>query len=171
MFLSLCLSVSVNGCGIDSGSNDEVAALEFITSCEVSTQSNDVILGIGNKDFVTIDSVEDVNIVQGYQGGFHLWGALRFASREQIDRTNAIQLVACLDGKIIADSSYESIAYLPRKELALYGLAIIFLPSIDVTQLGGRQINLIAAVQTDNNLHFSTASTSTRCCGHVADGD
>ena len=120
---------------------------------------------------MTIDSVEDINIVQGYQGGFHLWGALRFASREQIDRTNAIQLVACLDGKIIADSSYESIAYLPRKELALYGLAIIFLPSIDVTQLGGRQINLIAAVQTDNNLHFSTASTSTRCCGHVADGD
>ncbi|MGB0648290.1 MAG: hypothetical protein ACPGQS_13990, partial [Bradymonadia bacterium] len=78
--LTLFISVTVNACGTDNSRGKETTALEFITTCEAPAPSADVVLGVGNTDFVTIDSVPDVNIVQGYQGGFHIWGALRFES-------------------------------------------------------------------------------------------
>lgn len=162
---------TMSACGFGDDSHESYESLGFITTCEAITPSTDVILGIGSRGFETVDAVSEAKIVQGFQGGHHLWGALRFSSVERFENAQAIQLVACLDGELIADSSYRSIDYLPGQGVDLYGLAIIFLPSVNVTQIDGRQLALTAAVQIDGDIHFSTASTTAKCCGHVADGD
>lgn len=164
--LTFVLLLALAGCGTPATPPEPL-----LTNCILPTISTGVALGIGRDGFVATEALGQALIVGGYQGGHHLWGALRFQGLASIDATRRLHIIACKDDEIIAEALYSSIGSLLKSQTDLYGIPVVFGPTIDVATLDTQSVSLIAGVETANQVTFSSVELSLKCCGHVADGD
>ena len=162
--LFVCFSIA--GC---EGTGSPPVSL--LTECTPSTASTQISLGIGKDGYEAMESIDHALIVGGYQGGHHLWGALRFEDTTALDGVGRLHLIVCENEQIIAQALYASVNALLRSESVLYGIPIVFVAGVDVTRLNQTNVAVLVGVETSSGTLFADSAAELKCCGHVADGD
>ena len=163
---ALLILLSIAGCD-----GPAPATVPLLTECEPTTVSNQISLGIGKDGFEAMESIDHALIVGGYQGGHHLWGAVRFDETTVLDQVKRLHLIVCEDDQIIAQALYASVDAVLRTQSELYGIPIVFASGVDVASLDGRGVSVLVGLETDTAPLFTHGTTDLKCCGHVADGD
>jgi hypothetical protein len=163
----LVVLFALNQSGCDAPSQP---AQRLLTTCADRTTSDQLAVGIGRDGFTATDELDRALIVGGYQGGHHLWGALRLNANTAGD-VDQLHLIACQDETIIAEALYGSVDSILTESDDFYGIPVVFGPGVDVSTLEGMPVTIIAAVNGDQGISYATATIDLECCGHVADGD
>jgi hypothetical protein len=119
-----------------------------------------MVVGTGLTEYVALDNCDHVPIVQGIQGGYHVWGALRaggFALEPNAFVRLTLELVD--DGHVVARTDYEDI--LPRDggDYEYLGVTVVFVEEggFDPTAFLGRPLLLRARVQLEGAVDVSDA--------------
>lgn len=147
------------------------APVPLLTACTPSTASNQLSLGIGKDQFDAMEFIDHALIVGGYQGGHHLWGAVRFEDNTVLEGVGRLHMMVCDNEQIIAQALYGSVNALLRSESDLYGIPIVFRSGVDVERLDQTNITVLVGVETSRAIFFADSTVELKCCGHVADGD
>lgn len=160
------LALGFAGCG-----QTEPPIVPLLTECERPQQSISLPIGIGKDAFEEYVSVAGALIVGGYQGGHHLWGALRMPSPENMRAIRRVHMMVCLDDEPVAEALYDTIDGLLMEGRDIFGVPIVFNGDTNVWTLDGTTVNLLVGVETAEDLYSNEGMVTVRCCGHVADGD
>jgi hypothetical protein len=155
--------------GTLAGCQDEISPL--LSNCTAPTVSSGISLGTGKDEFEPTNSIEQALIVGGYQGGYHLWGAIKVPDRVAIDSISRLHIQLCADDVLIAEALYGSVDSIHRSDSALYGIPVVFATGVDVQSLAGSTVTMVAGIETEGTPSFATTDVELECCGHVADGD
>lgn len=150
--------------------NDEVQMQPLLDGCLPDSNAASLPIGVGKDAFSPLNSVENTLIVGGYQGGYHLWGALQLPNRD-VSHIQRLHMVACIDDAVVAEALYGKPDGLPHGGETVFGVPIVFMPHVEVWTLGGQRVTIVAAVQSGATIYGASGITHLRCCGHVADGD
>ena len=158
MVLMSCL-----GCGETSGT------VETLTSCNGAISPESTIEpGIGGVRFQSISDGDEVWMIGGFQGGHHLWGAIRLG-RAQTTEISALHFLVCQNELPIAEQRYRDMRGLPQTPHELFGVPIVFTGSPTVTALDGTEATLRYAVKVNDIIQEAQVRVSLNCCGHVTE--
>lgn len=160
----LLVLMSFFGCGETSGT------VEALTSCNrpISPESN-IEPGIGGVRFRSISDGDEVRMIGGFQGGHHLWGAIRL-EMAQTTEISALHFLVCQNDLPIAEQRYQDLRGLPQTPHELFGVPIVFTGIPTVTALDGTEAALRYAVKVNDVIQEAQVRVSLKCCGHVTEG-
>ena len=164
LLLLCCLSAF--GCG-----QPESPIVPLLTTCNVPADSLELPIGIGKDVFQGVNDINEALIVGGYQGGHHLWGAVRLPNTTSPIAVKRLHMFVCLRDEPVANALYDSVLGLQIRDQDIYGVPIVFTAPTDVWTLGETDVSLVMAVDTHNGLYGGKGAVTLSCCGHVADGD
>ena len=163
--VGLFMLISCLGCGDASGTTED------LTSCGDSTVTENAIEpGIGGTRFQPISDGDEVLMVGGFQGGHHLWGAIRLVTGQTTD-ISAIHFLVCQNDLPIAEQRYRDITGLPQADRELFGVPIVFTGIPPVTALDNMEATVHYAVEVNDTVQKAQARVNLACCGHVINGD
>ena len=128
-------------------------------------------IGIGKEAFERLDTIDTALIVGGYQGGHHLWGAIRMPEMTRLNSVQRLHMMVCINEQPVAQALYDSILGLPNDDHDVFGIPIVFGLGVDVWTLDATRVSLVMAAEADERLYVGQGAVELRCCGHVADGD
>ena len=158
-------------CALAWGCDEGVPTVPLLTECAIPNTTRAAALGIGKDDFAAIDQIEDALIVGGYQGGHHLWAALRLPNEVRLEDLSRLHILACDGTDVAAEALYASAQSVGQSGQDLFGVPVVFGPNRAVYTLEGERLQLYAAVEDGETVYVAEGSVTLRCCGHVADGD
>ena len=157
--------MSLLGCGDTSGSAED------LTSCNAFTATESKIKpGMGGSSFQPIADGDDALIVGGFQGGHHLWGAIRLGMAQTTDIT-ALHFLVCQNNLPIAEQRYRDITGLPQTARSLFGVPIVFTGIPPVNELDEMEATVHYAVEVNGLVKEVQVQVTLSCCGHVINGD
>jgi hypothetical protein len=128
-------------------------------------------VGTGTVDFEALDDGDSVRFERGFQGGYHVWGALRALDIEPDEAEFSFELVA--DGDVIAETGFltdlwEASDDSPRWELA--GISV-FVLAPDPTVYDGRSAVFRARVEDRTGVvREGEVAVVVDCCEDVLGG-
>lgn len=157
-------------CGLGCGTN-EAPITPLLTGCEEPPMASRLPIGIGKDLFEGLDSIDEALIVGGYQGGHHLWGAIRLPNATRPRDVQRLHMMVCAEGEPLAQALYDSVLGLQKNDQDVFGVPIVFSATVDVGTLGETRVSLWMAAETDDRVYAGQGDVTLRCCGHVADGD
>ena len=167
VFITVLLLV----CTLSGCEDSAPPAHPILTNCMLPMLTPDLSLGFGKDSFEPTETLEQALIVGGYQGGHHLWGALKLSENLDTDSSGRLHMIICFGDAIIAEALYGSVDGLLSADSALYGIPIVFGPHVDVLSLEGLTVQVVAGIETTQGVAYAGADVALTCCGHVADGD
>lgn len=121
-------------------------------------------IGTGARRFDTLDPGQEVPIIQGPQGGFHVWGGFR--GRGFPDEDVRILFELELQGEVIATADYTEFE-LPTESSGLYtyaGVSVIYLENERVEPSSGNEMTLRARVIAKDGQELIDQTTLVPIC-------
>jgi len=112
-------------------------------------------LGTGFRRFEALSEGQTVPIIEGIQGGYHVWGALK--GRGFLDSDISLLFELSLDGEVIAEADYFEFE-LPVDRAGDYvypGVAVIYYENERVGPSSGQEMTLSLTVNTSDGQSFS----------------
>ena len=132
---------------------------------EVSPEEPWIEIGTGFRRYEMLTEGQEVPIIAGIQGGFHVWGG--FIGKGFDDLDVRIIYTLELNGEPLASADYLEFE-LPknnRGEFEYAGVSVIYFNNEDVEITSGYEMVLKLRVETQDGLHLSDEQTLVpRCC-------
>jgi len=122
---------------------------------DVSPREPYLELGTGFRRFEALSEGQVVPIIEGIQGGYHVWGALK--GRGFLDSDISLLFTLSLDGEVIAEADYFEFE-LPVDRAGDYvypGVAVIYYENERVGPSSGREMTLSLTINTSDGQSFS----------------
>ena len=164
--LLLCLTLGgVLSC------DDTTPTTPLLNGCSLTSDAQTARLGIGKDGFEPLETVDTALIVGGYQGGHHLWAALRLPDGVDVSELGRLHILACDGQNTIAKALYASAQSVSQQNQDLFAIPVVFGPNQTVNDLDDQRLSLFAAVEHSEHTYVASGEVVLRCCGHVADGD
>ena len=152
--------------GIEMGI--ETAGTDAETSAQAGFESSMdawVTIGTGFRRYEPLMIGQDVPIIAGIQGGFHVWGGFIGVGFNDVDIRVIYSLV--LEGKVMATADYTEFE-LPknnRGEFEYAGVSVIYFRNEDVETTSGQLMTLKLRVETQEGAILTDEQTLVpRCC-------
>ena len=177
---SLVLLLSVGMCACDDGGSDPMPSPEpdpQPTADDASLEPEADVpplpdaappafieIGTGARRYARLEAGQEVPIIQGPQGGFHVWGGFR--GRGFPDDDVRIRFALDLEGETIATADYTEFA-LPTDSTGLYSYAavsVIYLENERVEPSSGSRMTLRATVESSDGQSLSDEIDVTPIC-------
>lgn len=121
-------------------------------------------IGTGARRYARLEAGQEVPIIQGPQGGFHVWGGFR--GRGFPDDTVRIQFALDLEGETIATADYTEFG-LPTDSTGLYtyaAVAVIYLENARVEPSSGKRMTLRTTVEASDGQSLTDQIDVTPIC-------
>lgn len=121
-------------------------------------------IGTGFRRFESLSEGQEVPIIAGIQGGFHVWGGFIGAGFNDADVRVLYSLE--LDGEVIASADYTEFE-LPknsRDEFEYAGVSVIYFRNEDVEPSSGKEMTLKLEVITLDGLSLNDEAQLTPVC-------
>lgn len=125
-------------------------------------------LGTGTRDFEALEPGQEVPIIQGIQGGYHVWGGFRGGGFDDADVRLRFWLE--LDGVALGRADYSEFGLPPSRtgdaDYAYAGVAVVYDSNDDVQPTAGRTMTLRVEVQSliDGQVMTDSAEVVPICC-------
>lgn len=145
--------------GCDSGGDTPTAADADETSSDARVTPSDVMgradvpgsepwvrIGTGSRNFVELEPGQEIPIVAGIQGGFHVWGAFLAGGFPGTD--SRIDFSLTVDGAELAAAHYsEPVIRRIAGDMNYGGVSVVFADNDDVEPNSGRTMVLSLRVE------------------------
>lgn len=162
----LAIALCAVGCGAEGDGTDTPDAAVLDTNVPDELY---VSLGTGFPDFESIDgTLPELPIIEGIQGGYHVWGGFIASGIDPDDLLIDFQLL--LDGELVAVASYvddlrDTVVVEGVERYAYAGVAVVFANEVDPLAVSGSTFTFSVAL-TDAQGQTLTDSTDIRavCC-------
>lgn len=121
-------------------------------------------IGTGARRYARLEAGQEVPIIQGPQGGFHVWGGFR--GRGFPDDDVRIRFALDLEGETIATADYTEFE-LPTDSTGLYtyaAVAVIYLENERVEPSSGKRMTLRTTVEASDGQSLSDEIDVTPIC-------
>ena len=122
-------------------------------------------IGTGFRRYESLENGQDVPIIAGIQGGFHVWGA--FLGEGFDDADIRILYSMELNGEVFAKADYTEFE-LPknsRGEFEYAGVAVIYFENDDVERTSGEEFILKLRIETQDGLSLEDhIALRPQCC-------
>ena len=122
-------------------------------------------IGTGFRRYESLEDSQDVPIIAGIQGGFHVWGAFLGKGFDDVDIRILYSME--LNGEVLAKADYTEFE-LPKNskgEFEYAGVAVIYFENDDVERTSGEEFILKLRIETQNGLSLEDQITlRPQCC-------
>ncbi len=121
-------------------------------------------VGTGRRRWEALEPGQEVPIIEGIQGGFHVWGAVRGDGFGATDVTIDFELH--LDGRLVAEAHYEEPEF-PRGDDGLYdypAVAVIYTENAEVRRSTGSTMELSVVVTSGGDRLEDSVQIVPVCC-------
>lgn len=133
-----------------------------------------LVIGTGFPDFEALELGQEVPIIEGIQGGFHIWGGFLIRGVDPDDLS--IDFTAELDGEVVASARYQDDLYLafdPEAwpafadgawDYAYAAVAVIFDDAIDPDAISGSRLSFDVTVTDRNGVTVADSTEVVAIC-------
>lgn len=121
-------------------------------------------VGTGARSFEPLTEGQQIPIIQGIQGGFHVWGGFRAAGFS--DANLSINFTLTHNSSKVADAQYTEPS-VPRNAAGEYEyaqVAVVFFDNDDTERLSGEDMVLSAEVTTEAGERYGASITVVPVC-------
>ena len=122
-------------------------------------------IGTGFRRYESLEDGQDVPIIAGIQGGFHVWGAFLGEGFNDVDIRVLYSME--LNGEVFARADYTEFE-LPKNskgEFEYAGVAVIYFENDDVERTSGEEFILKLRIETQDGLSLEDQITlRPQCC-------
>ncbi|MAD61591.1 MAG: hypothetical protein CMH49_08820 [Myxococcales bacterium] len=167
----LCNLITLLACNSETSNSSQVST-ETMISADMETEvSSDMFIeqptedmseviivepwlriGTGFRRYESLEDGQDVPIIAGIQGGFHVWGAFLGEGFDDIDLRVMYSME--LDGEVLARADYTEFE-LPknsRGEFEYAGVSVIYFENDDVERTSGEEFLLKLRIETRDGM-------------------
>ena len=151
--LAICGVLLVGGCGT-SVESDPDAGSDAATDAEGDADPNAprLVVGTGFSAYEPVDDGDEVRIIEGTQGGFHIWGG--FVATNISPRGVEIEFDASVAGREIGRVSYvddlvfeDDAPVEPGEGYEYAGVSVFLAADVDPMAVSGSRVTLTGRVQ------------------------
>ena len=137
--------VLVSACSSDDA-GDPDAGTDADTSTDPPRTDPWMEVGTGVTEFEALTEGQEIPIVQGPQGGFHVWGGLQGFNFEPDNAE--ISYVLIIDGETVADALYYDDIPRVRDRYEYSRVAVVLFDEIDPESISGQTATLALRLRT-----------------------
>lgn len=163
-FPIVALAILAASCGEDTEADTDLDAADTTDQGEADGVSESyVVIGTGFPSYVSVTDGDTLPIIEGIQGGFHLWGGFEVSGLQPQDLT--IEFVLEWNGERIGGASYTDDLWGDADPYEYGGVAIIFNDNDLPTQVSGEAVTVSVRLEDTTGVVVSdSAEVIPECC-------
>lgn len=167
---STSTKVTESSSNLDLGTEESESGVEFMAGEDSQTDAEVMLepwiqIGTGFRRYETLEPRQEVPIIAGIQGGFHVWGAFIGEGFDDIDVRVIYTML--LNGEVLAQADYTEFE-LPensRGQFEYAGVSVIYHSNDDVEPTSGQEFLLKLRVESRDGQSFEDEiQIRPQCC-------